>query len=97
MTPTLTPDVSSPTDGDTIILTCATTTGGITSYEFKRGTTSLATSSAATYTITTATIGTDDDSYTCIAYIDTVASDPSIAHTVACELFICLKSLLNLI
>ena len=86
MTPTLTADVSSPTDGDDIVLTCATTTGAITSYEFKRGVTSLATSASNTYSISTATIGTDDDSYTCIAYIDTVASDASSAHVVSCEL-----------
>ena len=89
-TPTITADVSSPTDGDNIVLTCATTSSGITSYEFKRGSTSLATSSSTTYTISTATIGTDDDSYTCIASISTVASDPSTAHVVACEFcFIC--------
>ena len=85
MTPTLTANISAPTDWDTIELTCSTTSGAITSYEFQRGATSLATSASNTYTISTATIGTDDGSYTCIAYIDTVASDASSAHAVSCE------------
>ena len=84
-TPKLTADVSSPTDGDTIVLTCATTSAGITSYEFFRGTTSLVKSSSNQHTVSGSAIGTDDGSYTCVAFIDTVTSDASIAHLILCK------------
>ena len=70
----MTANVSSPTDGDDIELTCATTTSGITSYEFKHGSTFLNKSASNTFTINTATVGTDDGRYSCIVYIDTVVS-----------------------
>ena len=78
---------TTPNDGAAIDLTCMTTTTGISIYEFKRGTTLVAKTSSATYTIPSAIIGSHNGDYTCIAYIDTVASDPSNIHGVACELF----------
>ena len=84
-TPTLTTDNSDPTDGDAITLTCTAVEAAVNSYEFKLGSTSLASGSSSTYSMSSATIGTDDGSYTCIASIDTVASDASSALSVACE------------
>ena len=84
-TPVLTSDVRDPTDGDTIVLTCTTTSSGITNYEFFRGRTSLVKTSSNQYTVSSAAIGKDDDSYTCVASIDTVASDASSAHVISCK------------
>ena len=84
-TPTLTTDNSDPTDGDAITLTCTAVEAAVNNYEFKLGSTSLASGSSSTYSMSSATIGTDDGSYTCIASIDTVASDASSALSVACE------------
>ena len=84
-TPVLTADVSSPTDGDTIVLTCTTTSSGITSYQFFKGVTSLVSASSNQHTVSSAAIGSDDGSYTCVASIDTVASDASSAHVISCK------------
>ena len=84
-TPTLTSSVADPTDGDAITLTCATTSTGITQYEFLLDGSSVSASASDTLAIGAATIGTNDGSYTCIASIDTVASDPSVALAVGCE------------
>ena len=88
-TPSVSADSATPTDGDNVILTCTTTTTGITSYVFKKGANTLATSASATYTITAAAIDTHDGTYTCIAYVQTVASDESATYTVACESVSC--------
>ena len=83
---TLTPDLASPTDGDDIVLTCSSTSSDITSYEFfKDGTSLAAAASSNEYTISAATIDTHDGDYTCIASIDTVASDASSTLGVQCE------------
>ena len=60
-------------------MTCGTTSTGVNTYEFKKNGTSISrlNSSSATYTMTAATIGRDDGNYTCVAKIDTVASDES--------------------
>ena len=84
-TPVLTADVRSPTEGDSIVLTCTTTSSGVTNYEFFRGRTSLVKTSSNKYTVSSAAIGKDDDSYTCVAYKDTVASDASKAHVISCK------------
>ena len=81
----MTADVSSPTDGDTIVLTCTTTSSGITSYQFFKGVTSLVSASSNQHTVSSAAIGTDDDSYTCVASIDTVDSDASTAYVISCK------------
>ena len=88
-TPVLSTDNSNPTDGESISLTCTTATTGVSSYEFKRGTTSLVNGAYNVYNIPTATIDADDDDYLCIAYIDTVASDVSNVITVLCESTFC--------
>ena len=85
MTPTLTADVSNPTDGDTVVLTCTTSTSDITNYEFFRGATSLVSASSNQHTVSSAAIGTDDDSYTCVASIDTVDSDASSGYVISCK------------
>ena len=82
MTPTVTADKSNPSRGDDIILTCRTSTQGIDTYEFRREGATIATSSSNIYIINAAAIGTDDGTYTCIASINTVASDSSIGYTV---------------
>ena len=83
--PTLTADVGSPTDGDSIVLTCTTTSSGVTSYEFFRGSTSLVKSSNNQYTISASAIGTDDGCYICVAFIDGVASHASTANLILCK------------
>ena len=83
--PTVNADSASPTDGDNVILTCTTTTTGITDYEFKKGSRSLTKEASATYTISAAAIGSDDGTYTCIAYIHTVTSIESATYNLKCE------------
>ena len=83
VTPTLT--VNLPVTMGTIELTCGTPTEGITAYEFKRGDTSLSVSPCNKYIINIADIGAEGHSYTCIAYIDTVASDDSDPHVISSE------------
>ena len=84
VTPTLTLDKASPTDGEVVVLTCATPTTGIDTYQFLKDGVSVVDSSSATYTMPTATIDTDDGRYTCVAKKNTVASEPSKATIVAC-------------
>ena len=85
-TPTVTKDVSDPVDGDAITLTCTTVTSGINTYDFKRdGTTVASGVSSNTHVLSAAAIGTDDGSYTCIAYIATVASLESSGLAVDCK------------
>jgi len=84
-TPVLTTSNSNPTDGDAITLTCTATEAAVNNYEFKRGSTTVTSGSANTLAISSATIGADDGSYTCIVSIDTVSSDASIALAVQCE------------
>ena len=88
-TPTVNADSASPTDGDNIILTCTTTTTGITDYEFKKGSRSLTKEASATYTISAAAMGIHDGTYTCIAYVHTVASTESVPFTLRCESVSC--------
>ena len=84
-TPTVTADSATPTDGDNVVLTCTTTTVGITAYLFKKGVNTLANSASSTYTISAAAIDANDGTYTCIAYVETVASDESATYSVSCE------------
>ena len=80
-TPTLTSSNSDPTDGDSITLTCTATEAAVDGYEFKLDGATVTSGSSNTLLIGsgTATIGTHDGSYTCIASIDTVSSDASSA------------------
>ena len=81
--------MSAPTDGDTVVLTCSTTSSDVTSYEFFKDTSSLsAASSSSQYTVSSAAIGTDDGSYTCVVYIDTVSSDTSSGYDLTCKLIL---------
>ena len=84
-TPTLTSNSASPVDGANVILTCASTTAEVNAYEFFKDGSSVQASSSATYTLSTATIVTHDGSYTCKAKRDTVVSDASTAHALACK------------
>ena len=84
--PSLSDDtMASPTDGDNIVLTCTTSSPGITGYEFYKGETSLGKTTSNTHTIKAAAIGVDDDSYTCVAYLKTIASDVSNVHSISCK------------
>ena len=88
-TPTLTSNNNNPVDGDSVTLSCQTTSSGVTQYEFRRNGFSLTTSVINTLVISTATIGVDDGSYTCITYINDILSDESNAYFLACEFFLC--------
>ena len=72
-TPTIIADKKSPEYGDNVVLTCSTATASppITRYEFRRGATLLDDPDGSNYTISATDVG---ESYTCTAYIDTVAS-----------------------
>ena len=84
--PTLTSDVANPFDMDDIVLTCNTTTSGITSYEFTHLGVSLVNKSSNTHEIPMALIDTNDGSYTCRAFYGSVASEQSSVFNLACEL-----------
>ena len=84
--PVLTSNVSSPTDGDPVELTCSTSLHGITNYEFFRSTTSLGKTSSNQHTVGPAAIGTDDGNYTCVTSNDTVTSDASNVYFLSCKL-----------
>jgi len=82
VTPTVTADNATPTDGDDVILTCTTPTTGITEYAFKKGDIMIERYAFNTKYIVEALIGRHDGTYTCIAYVDGVASDESSAYAV---------------
>ena len=94
LTPVLTSNNNNPVTADDITLFCTTSTTGITSYEFRREGTTLIKSASNSYRISGAQIGRDDGSYTCVASVNTVASDPSAGFAVTSEflsiLFVCL-------
>ena len=73
------------TDGENITLTCTTSTLGVTTYEFMLDSSSLVNGPNNTYSISSATINSDDGNYSCIAYIDTVASNISNILEVLCK------------
>ena len=93
--PTLRADRATRKDGDNVVFTCTTKTSGITAYEFKNGANPVANSASTTFTISAAAINSQDDTYTCIAYIHTVASDESADYTAACESVTCRPNLLT--
>ena len=78
-TPVLSASTPNPTYGDSITLTCASSTEGITNYKFFKGTSMLtATSNGNTYTINNATeVKTGGVQYSCQAFMDSVPSDRS--------------------
>ena len=81
LTPTLTSNLKEPTEGDSIVLTCTSATAGVTSYHFfKQGnrTAFFVASVGNSHTIAPAVLDTDNANYTCMAYIDNVASDGSL-------------------
>ena len=77
--PKLTSSVSEPTEGDSITLTCVTSTSGVTSYKFYLNGTELPSSGYInTYTIPSASLGSGKDGkYTCAAYFESVPSNKS--------------------
>ena len=81
--PSLVADIQNPTDGDVITLTCSSTTSGVTKYEFLKENVVIHSGPNAFRVIGPAVIGTDDKSYTCIAYIDNIASDTSDPHVIS--------------
>ena len=85
--PTLTVSPTDPTDGDNVDLTCASTTAGITEYEFfDPNGASLGVQSNQYLSLGQAEIGNDDGMYTCTAISNSsVASDPSDEAEVACK------------
>ena len=65
-TPTLTSDApDSPTEGDTITLTCSTNSSSVSSYRFLLGYVIVQENNSSTYVIRDAEIGTDEGKYTC--------------------------------
>ena len=86
--PTLTASSSNPTDGNNLVLTCTTTTGGINSYQFVKNGLTIQNSASATLIFTPAVFVTNDGTYTCVAVkAGTISSDSSNSVIVACELF----------
>lgn len=83
--PTLVTNNQYPTDGDSITLTCNTTTTGVTNYEFRKGSQVVANQLLNTHTIDPATIDAHDGNYSCIAFVDSVASPPSDPNSVTCK------------
>ena len=77
--------MASPADGDKIVLTCTTTTPGVTSYEFRYNGSMIVNSASSIYEIAIATYPLDEGSYSCIAYLDGVASEESAPYTLTCE------------
>ena len=82
--PVLSSDLSEPTDGQDITLTCTTTTSEVNSYEFFKYGILLSSGSNNTL-ISSATVDTHDGIYTCVVYIDTVASESSMVFAVECK------------
>ena len=80
-TPTLTSSPSQPIEGDDIVLTCTSTTSGISHYLFTVDGLPLADSPSNTYTITMAT-GADSGTYTCDVRKDGITSLPSSGHVI---------------
>ena len=83
--PVVSSDLSDPTDGQDVTLFCTTTTSEVNSYEFFKDGNSLSSGSNNTLLISSATIDTHDGVYTCVAYIDTVASESSDLFYIQCE------------
>ena len=75
--PSLETNTTQPTDGDSIRLTCVSTSPGITSYWFQSANIDVQTVSDNFHDISPARIGVDDVSYTCTASIGTFDSEPS--------------------
>ena len=76
--PTLLPDNKDPTDGESLTLTCTSTTAGITKYQFnKDGVTLPSFGTGQTYTIHSLNLTSFDGTYNCVAYIDSVKSAAS--------------------
>ena len=78
-TPVLTANPPNPTYGQSVTLTCASSTEGVTDFKFFQGQSSLtATGTGNTYTISNATdVRPNGVQYTCQAIIDSVPSDHS--------------------
>ena len=77
----MTSSISDPTEGDSITLTCVTSTSGVTSYKFYlNGTDLTSNGNINTYTIPSASLGSGEDgNYTCVAYFESVPSENSTA------------------
>ena len=87
-TPVLTPNVKFPKDGDAVVLTCSSSTPGVSKYKFLKDGVPLFTAASNTYTINSAELGQSEHHvgvYTCVVYIDTVASQQSKPHVVTCR------------
>ena len=74
-----------PTDGDSITLTCTSTTPEATTYVFEKDDTVVFEQSTNTYTINPATIGANDGVYKCYFYIGTIKAESSPAQKITCE------------
>ena len=76
--PTLTSSVKDPLIGDSITLTCASTTQGVDRYQFYKDQTALtSTGTSNTFTISSARIETPVARYHCQAFIGSVVSEDS--------------------
>ena len=85
--PTLTINNNSPTDGDSLTLTCtATQQSGNNFYQFRRNSDILTMGASPTYTIHAANIDDHDGSYICVVLLAGQLSDPSTPVVVACKL-----------
>ena len=83
--PSLTSSNKTPTDGDKLTLTCASTSSSVNKYQFFKDGKSVGNpGSSKTYTVNSVTF-THAGGYTCKAFVDTVASDASSAVAVKGE------------
>ena len=76
--PVLTSNVKEPFIGDSITLTCASTTEGVDGYKFYKGQAPLtSTGTSNTFTISSAKLETPLPEYHCVALIGSIASERS--------------------
>ena len=80
-TPTLTSSPEVVSEGVEMVLTCASTTPGISGYRFSKDGSSLADSASNTYTVTKAT-ASDSGTYSCDVTKDGVTSIASSGHVI---------------
>ena len=83
--PTVTSAPLSPADGAAVTLTCASAAAGVTGYEFRHGDDTLVNSASPSYAISAAALGSHDGAWSCVVYVDAVASDESEPYILACE------------
>ena len=81
-------------EGSDFVITCTTTTQGITSWRFSRDSTTLAFTSRNSLTVSAAQKGRDEGIYSCEAYSGNIVSDAAFSSSITCR-FITLSLMLH--